>query len=152
VLADRFGAREVTLASAALFTLATLGQGIADDFWTLLIARAGFGAAFGALWGAGASWLSNSLTHERRAGALALATTVAGVGFTIGPVFSGVVADRFETGTPFVVLAVAAAAVTISLFRVPAVHVTDVATQSLRETLRVVRRDELVLAGSRSSC
>ena len=147
VLADRFGAREVTLASAALFTLATLGQGFADDFWTLLIARAGFGAAFGALWGAGASWLSNSLTHERRAGALALATTVAGVGFTIGPVFSGVVADRFETGTPFVVLAVAAAAVTISLFRVPAVHVTDVATQSLRETLRVVRRDELVLAG-----
>src|SRR6187402_1548393 len=147
VLADRFGAREVTLASAGLFTLATLGQGVAGDFWTLLIARAGFGAAFGALWGAGASWLSNSLVHERRAAALAAATTVAGVGFTIGPVFAGVVADRFETGTPFVLLAVGAAAVTISLFTVPAVHVTDVATQSLRVTLRVVRRDELVLAG-----
>jgi MFS family permease len=147
VLADRFGAREVTLASAGLFTLATLGQGVADDVWSLLIARAAFGAAFGALWGAGASWLSNSLSDERRAGALAAATTVAGVGFTIGPVFAGVVADRFETGTPFVLLAVAAAAVTISLFSVPAVRVTDVATQSLRETLRVVRRDELVLAG-----
>jgi MFS family permease len=147
VLADRFGAREVTLASAGLFTLATLGQGLAGDFWSLLIARAGFGMAFGALWGAGASWLSNSLSHERRAGALAAATTVAGVGFTIGPVFAGVVADRFDTGTPFIVLAIAAAAVTISLFAVPAVRVTDVATQSLRETLRVVRRDELVLAG-----
>jgi MFS family permease/SAM-dependent methyltransferase len=147
VLADRFGAREVTLASAGLFTLATLGQGVAGDFWSLLVARAGFGMAFGALWGAGASWLSNSLSHERRAGALAAATTVAGLGFTIGPVFAGVVADRFETGTPFVVLAIAAAAVTISLFAVPAVHVTDVTTQSLRDTLRVVRRDELVLAG-----
>jgi MFS family permease/ubiquinone/menaquinone biosynthesis C-methylase UbiE len=147
VLADRFGAREVTLASAGLFTLATLGQGLAGDFWTLLVARAGFGAAFGALWGAGASWLSNSLEPERRAGALAAATTVAGLGFTIGPVFAGVVADRFETGTPFVVLAVAAVAVTVSLFAVPAVHVTDGTTQSLRETLRVVRRDELVLAG-----
>ncbi len=147
VLADRFGAREVTLASAGVFTLATLGQGVAGDFWSLLVARAGFGVAFGALWGAGASWLSNSLAHERRAGALAAATTVAGLGFTIGPVFAGVVADRFETGTPFIVLAIAAAAVTISLFAVPAVRVTDVATQSLRETLRVVRRDELVLAG-----
>src|SRR4029078_9335525 len=124
-LADRFGAREVTLASAALFTLATLGQGIADDFWTLLIARAGFGAAFGALWGAGASWLSNSLTHERRAGALALATTVAGVGFTIGPVFSGVVADRFETGTPFVVPAGGDAAVASALSRGAQRHRTE---------------------------
>jgi MFS family permease/SAM-dependent methyltransferase len=147
VLADRFGAREVTLASAGLFTLATLGQGLAGDFWSLLVARAAFGIAFGALWGAGASWLSNSLSHERRAGALAAATTVAGLGFTIGPVFAGVVADRFETGTPFVVLAIAAAAVTISLFAVPSVHVTDVITQSLRDTLRVVRHDELVLAG-----
>ena len=147
VLADRFGAREVTLVSAGLFTLATLGQGLADDFWPLLLARAAFGAAFGALWGAGASWLSNSLPDERRVGALAAATTVAGVGFTIGPVFAGVVADRFETGTPFFVLAIAAAAVTIALLAVPPARATDVTTQSLRDVLRVVRRDELVLAG-----
>ena len=147
VLADRFGAREVTLVSAGLFTLATLGQGFAGDFWSLLVARAGFGVAFGALWGAGASWLSNSLAEERRTRALAAATTVAGAGFTIGPVFAGVLADRFDTGTPFVVLAFAAAAVTIALFWVPAALATDVTTQSLRGVLRVVRRDELVLAG-----
>ncbi len=147
VLADRFGARHVTIASAALFTLATLGQGVAGDFWSLLVARAGFGMAFGALWGAGASWLSNSLSDERRAGALAAATTVAGVGFTIGPVFAGVVADRFQTGTPFVVLALVAAVVTASLFAVPPATAPDVRTQSLRAVLHVVRRDELVLAG-----
>jgi MFS family permease len=147
VAADRFGAREVTLVSAAVFAFATLGQGFAGDFWSLLVARAAFGAAFGALWAAGASWLSNSLPDERRVRALAAATTVAGVGFTIGPVFAGVVADRFETGTPFVVLAVAAAAVTLALFAVPPANAADVASQSLRDVLRVVRRDELVLAG-----
>ena len=147
VLADRLGARSVTIASAGLFTIATLGQGLADDFWTLLAARASFGVAFGALWGAGASWLSNSLSDERRTSALAATTTVAGVGFTIGPVFAGVVADRVETGTPFVLLAIAAAVVTIALFTVPPATATDVTTQSLRQVLRVVRRDELVLAG-----
>ena len=51
VLADRFGARRVTIASACLFTLATLGQGLADEFPTLLASRLAFGVAFGALWG-----------------------------------------------------------------------------------------------------
>jgi MFS family permease len=147
VLADRFGARGVTLASACLFAIATLAQGLAGGFWTLLLARAVFGAAFGALWAAGASWLSNLLVPERRAAALAATTTVAGLGFTIGPVFAGVVADRYETGTPFVVLAIAGAAVTLALFTVPPAQAADVEEQSLREVLRVVRRDELVLAG-----
>jgi MFS family permease len=147
VLADRFGAREITIASAGLFAVATFGQGLAGDFWSLLLARGAFGAAFGALWGAGASWLSNSLTDERRPGALAAMTTVAGLGFTIGPVFAGVLADRFETGTPFLVLGVAAALVTIALLTVPAAPVGDVESQSLRDVLRVVRGDELVLAG-----
>ena len=70
LLADRLGARRVTIASACLFTLATFGQGLADEFWSLLLARLVFGVAFGALWGAGASWLSDSLTEDRRAGAL----------------------------------------------------------------------------------
>jgi MFS family permease len=147
VLADRFGARRVTIASACLFTIATLGQGLADEFATLLASRVLFGVAFGALWGAGASWLSDSLSEERRAGALALATTVAGLGFTTGPVFAGVLADRYETGTPFLVLAIAAAAVTAALFVTAPPATTDVPQQRLREVLRLARADELVLAG-----
>jgi MFS family permease len=148
VLADRFGARRVTIASACLFTLATLGQGLADEFSTLLLSRIAFGVAFGALWGAGASWLSDSLSDERRAGALALATTVGGVGFTIGPVFAGVLADRFDTGTPFLVLAVAAAAVTAGLFvTAPVPTATAPEQRPLRVVLRLARADELVLAG-----
>ena len=147
VLADRFGARRVTIASACLFTLATLGQGLAEDFWTLLAARIAFGIAFGALWGAGASWLSDSLSEERRAGALALTTTVAGLGFTTGPVFAGVVADRYETGTPFLVLALAAAVVTAALFVTAPAATAEAPRQRLRDALRLARADELVLAG-----
>jgi MFS family permease len=147
VLADRFGARRVTIASACLFTLATLGQGLAGEFSALLASRIAFGVAFGALWGAGASWLSDSLSDERRAGALALTTTVAGVGFTVGPVFAGVMADRYETGTPFLVLAIAAAAVTAALFVTAPVATASVPQQALREVLRLARANELVLAG-----
>ena len=147
VLADRFGARGVTIASACLFTVATLGQGLASEFWTLLAARAAFGIAFGALWGAGASWLSNSLSDERRAGALGLATTVAGLGFTVGPVLAGVLADRYDTGTPFLVLAVAAAFVTAALFVAAPFARAESTPQRLADVLRLARADELVLAG-----
>lgn len=148
VLADRLGPRRVTIASACLFTVATLGQGLAEEFWTLLAARVAFGVAFGALWGAGASWLSDSLSEERRSGALALATTVAGVGFTAGPVFAGVLADEYDTGTPFLVLAVAAAGITGALFfTAPPPTAEAPPEQRLRDALALARADELVLAG-----
>jgi MFS family permease len=147
LLADRLGARPVTIASAFLFTAATLGQGLANEFWSLLLARGAFGVAFGALWGAGAAWLSDSLTAEARSGALAAATTVAGLGFTAGPVFAGVLADRFDTGTPFLVAAAAAAAVTVSLVVAVPAATGEEKRQRLGDMLRTARRDELVLAG-----
>jgi MFS family permease len=147
LLADRLGARQVTIASACLFTVATFGQGLADEFWTLLLARLAFGVAFGALWGAGASWLSDSLDEGTRAGALGAAATVAGLGFTTGPVLSGTLADRYDTGTPFLVTGVAAALATVFLVVAAPAATGAVTRQRLREMLDVARRDELVLAG-----
>lgn len=147
LIADRLGARQVTIASAFLFTLATLGQGLANEFWSLLTARGAFGVAFGALWGAGAAWLSDSLTEGSRARSLAAATTVAGIGFTIGPVLAGVLADRYDTGTPFLVVAVGAAIVTAALVVAAPAAPGEVTRQRLRDMLRVARGDELVLAG-----
>ncbi len=147
VLADRLGSRRVTIASAVLFTLATLAQGLAAEFWTLLLARAAFGVAFGAVWGAGTAWLSDSLAAERRTGALGAATTVAGIGFTLGPVLAGVLADRYDTGTPFLVAAVGAAAVTVALVVAAPFAAPSPPRQHLRELLSLARRDTLVLAG-----
>ena len=147
LVADRLGAREVTIASACLFTLATLGQGLADQFWSLLIARAAFGIAFGALFAAGAAWLSDSLSEDRRAGALGATATVTGIGFTVGPVLAGGLADRYGTGTPFVVVSIAAAAVTAALVVAGPPATGLPARQRLRDVLRMARQDELVLAG-----
>jgi MFS family permease len=146
LLADRLGARQVTIASAVLVTLATFGQGLADEFWSLLVARLAFGVAFGALWGAGAAWLSDSLTDDVRAGALAAATTVAGLGFTTGPVLAGVLADNYDTGTPFLVVGVAAALVTALLVVAAPGATGGFGRQDLGEMLRGARSDELVLA------
>jgi MFS family permease len=147
LLADRLGARRVTIASACLFTLATLAQGLAGSFWSLVLARGLFGVAFGALWGAGAAWLSDSSPERSRAGALAATAPVSGVGFTLGPVLAGVLADRYDTGTPFLLAAAGAAAVTVVL-AVAGPHVSGtVPRQPLREVLRIARRDDLVLAG-----
>jgi MFS family permease len=147
VLADRLGARRVTIVSAFVFTIATFGQGLADEFWSLLLARAAFGVAFGALWGAGAAWLSDSLSDARRSGALGAAATVGGVGFTTGPVLAGVLADRYDTGTPFLVVGVAAAVVTAALVVAAPTAASTPPRQRLRDLLEIARRDELVLAG-----
>jgi MFS family permease len=147
LLADRLGARQVTIASACLFTLATFGQGVADEFWSLLVARLVFGVAFGALWGAGASWLSDSLMEESRAGALSAAATFAGLGFTTGPLFAGLVADRYDTGTPFLVAGVGAVLGTALLVVAAPPAPESPPRQRLREMLDLARRDELVLAG-----
>jgi MFS family permease len=147
LLADRLGARQVTIASACIFTVATFGQGVAEEFWSLLLARLVFGIAFGALWGAGASWLSDSLSEDSRAGALSAAATVAGLGFTTGPVFAGVLADRYDTGTPFLVAGVGAALGTTFLVVAAPPAPDSPPRQRLRELLDLARRDELVLAG-----
>jgi MFS family permease len=147
LLVDRLGARRVTIACGCVFTLATLGQGLAKEFWTLLLARALFGVAFGTLWAAATAWLSDSLTDERRAGALAATATVTGIGFTVGPVAAGVLADRYDPGTPFLVAAVAAAVVTATLLAVPPAPGSTEQAIRLRDGFRIARRDELVLGG-----
>ncbi len=147
LLVDRLGARRVTIACGCVFTLATLGQGLANEFWTLLLARALFGVAFGTLWAAATAWLSDSLTDERRAGALAATATVTGIGFTVGPVAAGVLADRYAPGTPFLVAAVAAGVVTATLLAVPPAPRSSEQGMRLRDGFRIARRDELVLGG-----
>jgi MFS family permease len=146
LLVDRLGARRVTITSACVFTFATLGQGLANEFWTLLVSRAGFGVAFGALWAGATAWLSDTVPEHRRARALAATATVTGVGFTTGPVLAGVLSDRYSPGTLFLVVTIAAAVVTAALVTVPAAAHTRSDGFRIREAFRLVGRDELVVA------
>jgi len=58
VLADRVGTRTLTVGSSALVAVSSLGQGLAANFWTLLLSRAAFGVALGTIWTAGLAWQS----------------------------------------------------------------------------------------------
>lgn len=147
LLTDRLGARTLTVASAVLFTVSTLGQGLAVDFWSLLVARAGFGVALGIVWTAGLAWLAESVPRARTS-ALGGTVTMSGVGFTVGPAFAGLLADRFGTGVPFLAAGGAAVLVTLALLLARAETPSErPVRQPLLVTLRLVGREQLVLAG-----
>ncbi len=143
LLADRIGTRALTIGSSALVAVSTLGQGLAGDFWSLLVTRAAFGVALGTIWTAGLAWSAE--TSSRRPASLGVPVTVAGFGITIGPALSGLLADWLGVRAPFLVLAAVAAVVTVALLRG---HTRDTPFrhQPLRETLHAARRDRVVLA------
>ena len=147
LLADRIGARTLTLGSSALMTVSTLGQGLASDFWSLLVTRGAFGVALGAIWTAGLAWSSGAAPPERQVASLGAPVMVAGLGIMIGPAFAGVLADRFGVRTPFLVLGVASALVTVAFARAGAQE-TRHRRRPLGETFRAARRDRVLLAGA----
>ena len=110
LLSDRYGARAVTLVAVGGMALADVGQALADRYWMLLVARALFGIALGALWVAGVAWLAEA-AGELQARALSLTITTAGLAGIVGPAFAGVLVQRFGLAAPFLTCAIATAAV-----------------------------------------
>jgi predicted MFS family arabinose efflux permease len=143
LLADRVGTRALTIGSSALVAVSALGQGLAGDFWSLLVTRAAFGVALGTIWTAGLAWSAEA--SSRGPAALGIPVTVAGFGIMSGPAFAGLLAGWFGVRAPFLVLAAAAAVVTVVLLRGGEPD-TPYRHQPLRETLRAARHDRVVLA------
>jgi MFS family permease len=145
ILADRIGTRGVTLASAVLVAASTLGQAVAVDFWSLLVARACFGIALGAIWTAGLAWIAEAGSNRDRPSALGVPVTVAGLGIMVGPVFAGGLASWLGVRTPFYVLAVLATLAAVA-FAFSTGHDTPFRHEPWLTTFSVVRRERLVLA------
>jgi predicted MFS family arabinose efflux permease len=136
MLADRYGARRLTLMAAALMSLALVAHAV-PGFWPLIAARFVFGLGFGTVWTAGIAWIGELAPPERREEALGRPMTIAGLAFMCGPVISGGVAQDLGVRTPFVAAGVLGVIVGLSLLRVPEpVHVHRPATPALLETLR----------------
>jgi MFS transporter, ACS family, D-galactonate transporter len=114
-LADRFGARLVTLAAGALVVVSTAAMAAAPGYAWLLAARSAFGIGSGMIWSAGLSWLSDSAADDVRERALGAVITVAGVAGMAGPVFAGALADRMTVGAAFAVVAAVGAPVVAGL-------------------------------------
>jgi MFS family permease len=136
MLADRYGARRLTLVAAALMSCALVAHAI-PGFWPLLAARFVFGLGFGTVWTAGIAWIGELAPPDRRAEVLARPMTIAGLAFMCGPVISGAVAQDLGVRTPFVASGVLGVVVGLLLLRVPEPVQLHRPTQpALRETLR----------------
>jgi predicted MFS family arabinose efflux permease len=146
LLADRIGTRGLTIGSSGLVAASSLAQGLAWNFWSLLSARVAFGVALGTIWTAGLAWRSEEGRSTDGPSALGASVTAAGVGIMLGPAFAGVLGSAFGLAAPFVVLAVAAAGVTLVLGR-SAPHQSPRRRQPAGETLRTVGRNR-ILVGS----
>ena len=147
-VADRFGARRVTLASSAVMTGGVLLQSFPDSLGLLMAGRALTGLGFGALWVAGVTLIGQVAPPELRSRALSATIVIAGVGVSIGPAYAGAAVDALGLVTPFLLLAAASGALTVALASAPSrAAVAMPARASFGTALRLSRRDTLVLAG-----
>ena len=118
-LADRFGARRITLAAGLLMAAATAAQALAGDFTVLFAARLAFGAGYGMVWTAGLCWLAGAMAGGPPA--LGGSVASAGVGGVAGPAISGALAQSLGLAVPLLVTAAIFAVITagLAVLRVP---------------------------------
>ncbi len=144
LVSDRIGTRRLIRASAAVVAVSTLGQGLAVDFWSLLVARTCFGFGLGTIWTAGLAWIADAGPRRRSPSALGAPVVVAGIGIMVGPALAGLLADQLGLRAPFLVLA----GVSALVFGAMLLSEADDASyghEPLMATLAKARNDRIVL-------
>lgn len=139
VLSDRIGARRVTIAASAILTVSALGQAVASSYAVLLASWGLFGIASAIIYTAAPAWLAAVAPPQKRVAVLGGVATFAGLGLMVGPAFAGLLSERFGTASPFLVIAVVSAVVTVGLILQPATQAArlpPMAGGSLRALLR----------------
>ena len=138
VVVDLFGERACTIAGLLIVSASSYAVGFADNFTQLVLAR-GFGGAGSALFIGG---LMNRILRIIEPAAMGRATGAFRssflVGIGLGPIFGGVIAQRFGLAAPFHIYAtglILAAAIAWVVMREGARH--EVAQKkSIRDSLR----------------
>ena len=103
-LADRLGARRLTLIGAAVFIVAAPAIALADTFWLLLLVRVVQGACSAVTWSAGLAWLGSAVGDGYRPRGLSIANATATVGTIAGPLLGGPIVAAVGIGVAFTVL------------------------------------------------
>jgi MFS family permease len=144
-LTRRFGPRRLTLAAAVTMTIGNLLIGTADGYVALLVGRTVFGLGLGTLWVGATSWL-HDVSGDQRAKTLSMTSAIIGLGSLIGPGFAGIVAERLDTGAPFLMLAGVTALVSfVLLASAPrVVHVREADEPRFRDLVRAASADDMV--------
>jgi predicted MFS family arabinose efflux permease len=147
-VADRLGARRVTIAATVVLCVSALAQAV-PSYPVLMAGRLAFGVAFGAVWTTGVAWMSSSQTHSGSSRLGAVATSAA-VGMVAGPAIGGILADEFGLSCPFLAVAGLAAALAVALRTQPAAprRGSTARRSSLHELGGIVSNQPGVLTGA----
>ncbi len=107
-LSDRFGRRPILLATLGILALDYLVMALAWSLWFLLIARIVAGVA-AATQATATAYIADISSPEERAARFGLIGAAFGVGFVLGPLIGGLLAE-FGTRAPFYAAAAISAA------------------------------------------
>jgi DHA1 family inner membrane transport protein len=145
-LSRRFAVRTLTLWGMGALALGNLVTGLAGSYGMLLVGRGLLGVGLGTMWVTATAWLHDA-AREQAARALALTTTVVGLGSLVGPSLVGFMGERYSLGTPFVILGIVCAVAGLSLAAAPSEE-GRVAEPSppLPDMLRAARADDAMVA------
>jgi predicted MFS family arabinose efflux permease len=145
-IADRLGARRITIAGVALMAVSTLVYALAGSFWVLILARIGQGIASAISWTAALAWLSAGTAPELRGRALGGAMTAGSLGALLGPLAAGPLGGWLGIRVPFVLLAGVAAVLTVVSAMAPDVRGGHAVHTGLLDTIRTALGGRLLAA------
>jgi MFS family permease len=139
VATSRWGPKAAVLTGLTLMSASSLGFALADDVWTLSLARflQGFGSVFS--WAGGLAWLIGVAPRERRGELLGTAMGSAVFGALMGPVL-GAVAGLVGVRLAFLIVSAVGAALIAWAGSTPAAAPEP---QRLAEGLRALRGPQI---------
>jgi DHA1 family tetracycline resistance protein-like MFS transporter len=128
-LSDRFGRRPVLLASLIVMSLDYLVMAVAGSIWLLFMGRL-VGGITAATQSTAAAYIADITPGEDKAARFGAMGAAFGVGFVLGPVIGGLLAE-YGTKAPFIAAAILAGANAIFGFFVLPETVTDKTRRAL---------------------
>ncbi|MFI5729826.1 MFS transporter [Kribbella sp. NPDC051587] len=102
-LGDRYGHRTVLMIGLVVFGASSAWAAWATGPTTLVLARATMGLGGALIMPTSMAILGSTFAPERRAGAIAVWSSAAGVGVAAGPVLGGLLLSRFWWGSVFLI-------------------------------------------------
>src|SRR5512142_1448686 len=102
-LGDRFGRRRVLLAGLVIFGAGSLASAFAPSANALILLRAGMGIGGALIVPSTLAVTSSIFSQEERPKAIAVWTSVAGLGIVAGPVLAGWLLEHFAWGAIFLI-------------------------------------------------
>ena len=140
---NRYGTRGPLLLAAALMPVALVAQALAESLTVLLVARLLFGLSFGILWVIGPA---RAAAGGRGASGTGPLIAASGVGWLVGPLVAGGIADAAGWRTASMVLAIAMLPLVVVVFFFAEKRAGGERLESLRLAAAVdlVRRNRIV--------